>query len=318
MAKKGRAVNRRKSSSGSPGGRKPLVALLVVAVLIAAAFFLLEQFRKPTPPVPPPPPPAVTAPKHLPVPPRPAPVQQKLSTAAAPAPKPHPAALPKVKGPGRLAIIIDDMGTSVQELKTLQSIGLPLTYSVIPSLAHAKQVAEGAHAEGAEVMMHMPMEPEGYPKQKLESIGVLVAMSDGEISERIKSYFRTVPYAVGANNHMGSRFTQRADKMQVVLQVLKEKGLFFVDSKTSPASVAYSEARSMGLKCASRQVFLDNVQDEAAIVKQLAQAAAIARKKGAAIAICHPHPATMRALKLYMPELAKSGITFVHASELTS
>lgn len=316
MAKKGRAVNRRKSSSG--GGPKPLLALLVVAVLITAAFFLLEQFRKPAPPVQPPTQPAVSAPKHLPVPPRPAPVQQKLSTAAAPAQKTHPAALPKAQGPGRLAIIIDDMGTSVQELKTLQSIGLPLTYSVIPSLAHAKQVAEGAHAAGAEVMIHMPMEPEGYPKQKLESIGVLVAMNDGEIADRIKSYFRTVPHAVGANNHMGSRFTQHADKMQVVLQVLKEKGLFFVDSKTSPASVGYSEARSMGLKCASRQVFLDNVQDEAAIGKQLAQAAAIARKKGAAIAICHPHPATLRALKLYMPELVKSGITFVHASDLTS
>ena len=318
MTKKGRAVNRRKSSSGSPGGRKPLLTLLVVAVLITVAFFLLEQFRKPAPPAKPPTQPAASAPKHLPVPPRPAPVQQKLSTASAPAQKTHPAVLPKAQGPGRLAIIIDDMGTSVQELKTLQSIGLPLTYSVIPSLAHAKQVAEGAHAAGAEVMIHMPMEPEGYPKQKLESIGVLVAMNDGEIADRIKSYFRTVPYAVGANNHMGSRFTQHADKMQVVLQVLKEKGLFFVDSKTSPASVGYSEARGMGLKCASRQVFLDNVQDETAIGRQLAQAATIARKKGAAIAICHPHPATLRALKLYMPELAKSGITFVHASDLTS
>lgn len=292
------------------------MALLAVAVLIAAAVFLLEQFRKPSPPVSPPP--AATATKRLPLPQRPAPVQRQVSTASAPAPKPQQAVLPKVQGPGRLAIIIDDMGSSVQELKTLQSIGLPLTYSVIPSLAHAKQVAEGAHAAGAEVMIHMPMEPEGYPKQKLESIGVLVAMSDGEIAERIRSYFRTVPHAEGANNHMGSRFTQHAGKMQVVLQVLKEKGLFFVDSKTSAASVGYSEARSMGLKCASRQVFLDNVQDVAEIGKQLVQAAAIARKKGAAIAICHPHPATLRALKLYMPELAKSGITFVHASELTS
>ncbi|TGU70887.1 divergent polysaccharide deacetylase family protein [Geomonas terrae] len=317
MAKKGRAVNRRKSSSG--GGRRPLFALLAVAVLIGLTFLLLEWFKKPAPPVAPPPKPSVSAPKHLPLPERAAPVQQKMSTAAAtPALKQHPSALPKAHGPGRLAIIIDDMGTNLQELKTLQSIGQPLTYSVIPSLAHAKDVAEGAHAAGAQVMVHMPMEPEGYPKQKMESVGVLVSMDDEEVAGLVRGYFRTVPHAVGANNHMGSRFTQDAGKMRVVLQVLKEKGVFFVDSKTSPASVGYREAKAMGMKCAARQVFLDNVQDEAAIGRQLAQAAAIARKKGAAIAICHPHPATMRALKLYMPELARSGITFVHASELAS
>ncbi|WP_224981420.1 divergent polysaccharide deacetylase family protein [Geomonas agri] len=315
MARKGKAVNRRKPAPGG-GGRKPLMALLIVAVLIAAAFFLLEHFKKPTPPPQPPPKTAPGPDKHQPMPVRQAPVQQQVSTAQAPAAKPHPAALPKATGPGRLAIIIDDMGTSMQELKTLQSIGQPLTYSVIPSLAHAKQVAEGAHTAGAQVMVHMPMEPEGYPKQKMESIGVLVAMDDAEIASRIRSYFATVPHAVGANNHMGSRFTQDAAKMKVVLQILKEKGLFFVDSKTSPASVGYREAKALGMKCAARQVFLDNVQDESAIGKQLTQAAAIARKRGAAIAICHPHPATMRALKLYMPELAKSGITFVHVSEL--
>jgi uncharacterized protein len=317
VAKRSKAVNRRKSSSGG-GGKTPLLALLVVAVLIAAAFFLLEQFNKPAPPAQPPAKEAASATKHRPMPERPAPVQQKLSTAQAPAPKPHPVALPKAQGAGRLAIIIDDMGSSLQELKTLQSIGQPLTYSVIPSLPHAKQVAEGAHAAGAEVMVHMPMEPLGYPKVKLESVGVLVAMDDAEIASRIRSYFATVPHAVGANNHMGSRFTQDAAKMKVVLQVLKEKGVFFVDSKTSPATVGYREAKALGMKCAARQVFLDNVQDETAIGKQLAEAAAVARKKGAAIAICHPHPATLRALKLYLPELAKSGITFVHASEMTN
>lgn len=315
MAKKGRAVNRRKSSSG--GGRRPLFALLAVAILIGLIFFLLEWFKKPAPPVTPQPKPSVSAPKHLPLPERAAPAQQKMSTAHPPATKPHPAALPKAHGPGRLAIIIDDMGTSLQELKTLQSIGQPLTYAVIPSLAHARDVAEKAHAAGGQVMVHMPMEPEGYPKQKMESIGVLLSMNDEEVAGRVRGYFRTVPHAVGANNHMGSRFTQDAGKMRVVLQVLKEKGVFFVDSRTSPASVGYREAKALGMKRAVRQVFLDNVQDEAAIGRQLAQAAAIARKKGAAIAICHPHPATMRALKLYMPELARSGITFVHASELT-
>lgn len=316
MAKKGRAVNRRKPS---PGGRRPLVALIAVAIVIALALFFLEKSRKEPAPAAPAKveAPAVTSP-HLRLPEHAKPVQQKLSTAQVPAPKPHAAALPKAHGPGRVAIIIDDMGSSMQELQTLQSIGLPITYSIIPSLPRARQVADSAHAAGAEVMVHMPMEPEGYPKQKMESIGLLVTMDDAEIAKRVSDYFSRVPHAVGANNHMGSRFTQHADKMEAALGVLKEKGVFFIDSRTSPASVGYRTARALGLRAGTRQVFLDNVQDEGAIGKQLFEAAVVARKRGGAIAICHPHPATLRALKAYLPELAKTGITFVYASALTS
>jgi uncharacterized protein len=312
---KAKAVNRRKSSGGGGGGR-PLLSLLLVAALIVVAFFLLERFRSSTPPakvvskaVPTP---------HLRIPERHAPPQHNISTASVPAAKPPAIPASRPKGPGQVAIIIDDMGTNMQELQTLLSIKLPLTFSVIPSLAHAKGVAEAAHGAGAQVMIHMPMEPEGYPQQRMEKIGLLLAMDGPEIVERVNGYFRSVPFAVGANNHMGSRFTQDAEKMELVLKVLKGRGMFFVDSRTSPASVGYETARALGLKCATRQVFLDNVQDEAAIGKQLAQVAAIARKKGAAIAICHPHPSTIRALKSMMPELVRSGITFVHASDLTT
>lgn len=313
MARKGRAVNRRKTS---PGGGRPLLTLLLIAALIAAAFFALEHFRSSAPPTKEvtgeQPKPQVRLPERV-VP------QQNMSSASLPAPKPHKAALlSHPKGPGRVAIIIDDMGSSMREVDAFLSIGLPLTFAVIPSLGRAKAVAEAAHGAGAEVMLHMPMEPEGYPKQRLESIGLLVGMENTEIAERVNGYFKSVPFATGANNHMGSRFTQQADKMEVVLRVLKGKGLFFVDSKTSPASVGYQTARALGLRCATRQVFLDNVQDEAAIGRQLAQLAAIARKHGSAIAICHPHPSTIRALKSAMPQLARSGITFVYASALTS
>lgn len=308
LARKGRAVNRRKSS---PGGGRPLLALLLVAALIAALFFLLENFRRSAPPEKPVSA-AIPSPHLRPARPEP---QQKLSSASLPVSKPAAAAAPRPKGSGQVAIIIDDMGSSMQELQALLAIKLPITFSVIPSLAHAKGVAESAHGAGAEVMVHMPMEPEGYPKQRLEEIGLLLAMEDAEIVERVNGYFRSVPFAVGANNHMGSRFTRDAEKMEVVLKVLKERGVFFVDSRTSPASVGYRTARALGLRCGTRQVFLDNVQDEAAIGKQLAEAAAIARKRGAAIAICHPHPSTIRALKAVMPELARSGITFVYASK---
>ena len=315
MGRKGRAVNRRKSSGG--GGRRPLFALALVVLLIAGAFFSLEHFRRVSPPAPLPAPGLELSTPHLKIPPRPAPLQARVSGASLPETRPRALPAPHPVGPGSVALIIDDMGTNLKEVEELLSIKLPLTFSVIPSLAHAKGVAEVAHGAGAEVMIHMPMEPEGYPKVPMEKVGLLVAMADPEIVQRVNGYFRSVPYAVGANNHMGSRFTQNAEKMEVVLKVLQEKGVYFVDSKTSPASVGYAKARALGLRCGARQVFLDNVQDEALIGKQLAQVAAIARRKGSAIAICHPHPATIRALKALMPQLAKDGITFVHASALT-
>ncbi|HJV36527.1 divergent polysaccharide deacetylase family protein [Geomonas sp.] len=320
MARKGRgrAINRRKSSKG---GGKALVALAVVAVLIVGGYFLLQKSRKPAPQ--PKSKPAQVTTERQPLPPR-VPVQAQVSSVSPTAPaakpasvaKPETPVVPQAKGPGRVAIVIDDMGTNLQELQALMSIKLPLTFSVIPSLAHAKGVAEAAHGAGYQVMIHMPMEPEGYPKQRMESIGLLLSMDDQEISDRVNGYFRTVPYAIGANNHMGSRFTQDAGKMEVALKVLQEKGVFFIDSRTAPKSAGYRVARTLGMKCAERQVFLDNVQDEAAIRKQLMQAAGIARKRGAAIAICHPHQATIRTLKSAMPELAKSGITFVYVSTL--
>jgi len=314
LARKGKAVNRRKTSGGGP--RRPLLALVLVlvALLIASCFYLLEHTRRSAPPAPAPR--AALPSAYLKIPPRPAPHHARLSSAALPVPKAHVAVVPHAVGPGSVALIIDDMGASLKEVNELLSIGLPLTFSVIPSLTHAKGVAQAAHGAGAEVMIHLPMEPEGYPRQPLEKAGLLLSMADPEITERVNGYFGLVPFAVGANNHMGSRFTQSAEKMDVVLKVLQGKGVYFVDSKTSPASVGYARARALGLRCGSRQVFLDNVQDEVLIGKQLAQVAAIARKKGSAIAICHPHPATIRALKAMLPQLARDGITFVHVSKL--
>jgi polysaccharide deacetylase 2 family uncharacterized protein YibQ len=166
------------------------------------------------------------------------------------------------------------------------------------------------------VMVHMPMEPKGYQQKPFEKNGLLLAMSDEEIERRVKGYLTAVPYAVGANNHMGSRFTEDRPKMQTVLTVLKGKGMFFIDSKTSPASVGDKVAREMGVPVASRNVFLDNEQDVGAITAQIEKLADMARKSGSAIGICHPHKTTLQALAATLPLLKAEGITFVHASEL--
>ncbi len=311
MAKRRKNVaNNRKR----PQGKRPLITLLIVAVLIASAFFLLEKLKRS---VPPPLPEQPVPAEHHKMPVRKGGVaveQQPYTSAMAPLPPRHPRK--RAAGPGTVAIIVDDMGTSIGEVNELMAIRLPLTFSIIPGLAKVKGVAQAAHAGGYQVMIHIPMEPQGYPQQRMEQSGLLLAQSDGEIQKRLNGFLQAVPYARGANNHMGSRFTEDRGKMETVLGFLKGKGLFFIDSRTTPRSVGNSLAREMGLETASRNVFIDNVQDVGAIKEQLEQLAAMARHKGGAIGICHPHKTTIQALSTTMPELQRSGITFVYAAEL--
>ena len=310
-------AKRRKNVTNSrkrPQGKRPLITLLIAIVLIASAFFLLEKLKRSVP---------------LTVPEQPIPVerhkmpgrkggvaveQQPYTSAKVPPPPRHPRK--RAAGPGTVAIIVDDMGTSIEEVNELMAIRLPLTFSIIPGLAKVKGVAQAAHARGYQVMIHIPMEPQGYPQQRMEQSGLLLAQSDGEIQKRLNGFLQAVPYARGANNHMGSRFTEDRAKMGTVLGFLKGKGLFFIDSRTTPRSVGNSLAREMGLETASRNVFIDNVQEVGAIEEQLEQLAAMARHKGGAIGICHPHKTTIQALSATMPELQRSGITFVYAADL--
>lgn len=217
---------------------------------------------------------------------------------------------------GTMAVIVDDMGSSMGELKELVSINIPLTFAVIPGLAKSKAVAEAAHVAGMQVMVHIPMEPQGYPKQRIESNGLLTSHSEDELVTRTIDLINGVPHARGANNHMGSRFTEQEEKMIPVMNVLRDKGLFFIDSRTSPKSAGLAVAEKLGVRSGTRNVFLDNEQDVAAIKKQLGVAAEMSKRKGGVIAICHPHPATISALKEAMPGLQAGGITFVSAGEL--
>lgn len=220
-------------------------------------------------------------------------------------------------GHGTLAVIVDDMGSSLREARELLAIGVPLTFSIIPGLPQVTAVVGAAAAAGTEVMVHLPMEPQGYPQQRLEANGLLVGQSAAEITARTEALLAAVPGAAGANNHMGSRFTEQEEKMLPVLQVLKDKGLFFIDSRTTPRSTGMALATRLGIKSAARNVFLDNQQDVTVIRGQLRAAAAMAtRVRGGVVAICHPHPATIQALREEMPQLQHSGVRFVAAGEL--
>lgn len=297
---------------------RPILIFIVLTTLAVASVFLIDGLFKDKRPATKPDLPKVME-RHK-LPPRDykekAPVIHEDYTATVVPPPSERHARPRPAASGSLAIIIDDMGKGTQEARSLIDIGVPVTFSIIPGLPKARQVAQEAQRRGIEVMIHLPMEPKGYPERRLEENGLLLSQGNEEISARMNGYFREVPQAVGANNHMGSAFTENREKMAVVLGILKEKGLFFVDSKTSAISAGESMARELGVRTASRAVFLDNIQDVGYISKQLRQAAAIARKRGSAIAICHPHPATIQALSLGLPKLRDEGITFVLASSL--
>jgi len=231
-------------------------------------------------------------------------------------PREKPKQTPPLRATGIIAIVIDDMGASLRELNALTSLQAPLTFSIIPQLPHAAEVAETAHDRGYEVMAHLPMEPKDSGQRRLERNGLLVSLSNEEITDRVCHYLELVPHAAGANNHMGSLFTEDSEKMLPVMRILKDRSLYFLDSRTTPLSVGYSLAQEVGVKSASRHVFLDNVREVEAIRLQLQKSAQIARKQGYAIAIGHPHQVTIEALFQSLPGLKAEGITFVKLSRV--
>jgi polysaccharide deacetylase 2 family uncharacterized protein YibQ len=216
----------------------------------------------------------------------------------------------------RLAIIIDDMGSSLPEARSLAAINVPLTFSIIPGLRVDKEVAAFAATNKIETMIHVPMQSKGWPERRLENNGLLVSMDSGELQERVSGFVQRLPGAVGINNHMGSEFSEHEDKMESVLHILKKNNLFFIDSVTSPKSAGLSVAQRLGVRSARRNVFLDNEQERGYILGQLNQAVRMAKKNGSAIAICHPHAATLAALTVSLPELAGQGVRLVPVSQL--
>lgn len=215
-----------------------------------------------------------------------------------------------------IAIVVDDLGRDLRAMRNLLSIDLDLTMAVMPREPHTLETAELAHRAGREVLVHMPMEPDSFPRNDPGPGALLLGQDQTEIRERVADMFRNVPYAVGGNNHMGSRFTQYSEGMQAVIEVMKDSGWFFLDSRTSPQSVAFATARQAGLPAASRDIFLDNNQDVEAIARQLREAVKIARSRRRVIAICHPYPETVEALRREAAFLRQQDIEVVPVSRL--
>jgi len=216
----------------------------------------------------------------------------------------------------RIAIIVDDLGYDRGMARALAEVNLPLCFSVLPMAPRTGDVARVAKTRHRELMLHIPMEPKGYPELNPGPGALLNGMDDGEIRNLLSRHLKEVPGAEGANNHMGSSFTEHAAQTAVVLEELGKKGLFFVDSKTSGHSVAYRLAREMGVRTAQRNVFLDNEPSEEAIARQLDRLVSIARHRGAAVGIAHPFPGTLDALR-HEADRLKEFVETVPVSEIT-
>lgn len=224
-------------------------------------------------------------------------------------------ALPKPPLP-KVAIVIDDMGQDMGRLKDLFAVGGPVTVAVIPHLRFSKEVALQAHSRGWDVILHLPMEPKDIKENDPGEGALFTAMTPADVKAVMEKDLKSVPNAIGVNNHMGSRFTEDERLMRAVLELAGKKGLIFLDSRTSSNSVGGRLARELGVASAERNVFLDNTRDVSYIKGQISELMGIARKKGKAIGIGHPYPETIAALKESVPVLDEAGVELVGLSEL--
>lgn len=228
-----------------------------------------------------------------------------------------PALAAKKAPPGRVALIVDDMGNSLEALDVLVGLERPVTVAVLPFSNWASQTARIAHENGLEVLLHMPLESLNNHEYEGNGDGtILSTMADDEIRLSFEAGLARVPHARGVNNHTGSRFTAERAPMRALLAPIKERGLFFVDSRTIAGSVAYAEARRMGVPAAERDVFLDADEDRGRIRGRLLELFQKAKKNGRAVGICHPFPETLEVLRTSFHLFESYGLEVVPVSLL--
>ncbi len=216
----------------------------------------------------------------------------------------------------RVSIVIDDLGQSIAHLEQLSALQLPLSIAVIPGLPASARTVREASRRGIELLLHQPMEPhENTGKNPGESV-LLTSMPPEAVRGQVRAGLAAVPGAVGVNNHMGSRFTEDAAGVGALMAELKEHRLFWLDSRTSPASRGVEAARAAGVPAVARDVFIDAEVDADFIRGQLRKLVETARARGSAVGIGHPHPETIAALRELRDELLASGVQLVPVSRL--
>lgn len=214
----------------------------------------------------------------------------------------------------RVAIIIDDLGNLRVAGERAAALDGPVAVAILPHTPHAAHLAQFARARKKEVLLHLPLEPVDIVDQR--GIGhIELDLTRGQFTRIFSANLASVPYATGVNTHMGSLITQHPGHMSWLMRELDRRGnLFFVDSRTTAASVALQVALEYGVPATRRDVFLDDDPDPQAIATQFARLKNLARVHGSAVAIGHPRPTTLEFLDGAIRRLEAEGIELVPVS----
>jgi hypothetical protein len=204
-----------------------------------------------------------------------------------------------------VALIIDDLGYDKKIAQKFAQLNVTLTFSILPHSPFQQPIARLARSKGLEIMIHMPMEPVEYPQVDPGPGTLLTSMSPDELIDQLDQNLDTLPGAKGVNNHMGSRMTSESSQMYQIFSVLKKRGLYFIDSRTTAESLCEPSARLFQIPFAQRDVFIDHLLEPDFIRKQIKELIRIAKKNGEAVGIMHPHSMTIKVLQEMMPELKK-------------
>ncbi len=216
----------------------------------------------------------------------------------------------------QIAIIIDDIGHDLKAVNELLKINGDITFSILPFLTHSREAAEIIRRSKKEILLHLPMEPVSYPADKPGEGALFTDMNDKELLHQLDKNIDSVPYVVGVNNHMGSKFMVDKEKLVLIFGRLKKKNLFFIDSRTAVNSQAVAASKVVGLPFAERKIFIDNNRDYKEIYNNLMSAANYNNDSSPLILIGHPYPETIQALRDAVKELRKKGIIIVPVSQI--
>jgi len=213
------------------------------------------------------------------------------------------------------AIIIDDIGYDLQIVKELACIPAPIAYAILPHTLHAVEAANILHAAGKEILLHLPMEPHSHPDESPGPGALMADMDEGEIRRLIRKNLAAVPFVSGVNNHMGSRFMENEARLVPVMEELRARGLFFVDSMTTDNSRGRESAGRVRVRFAARDIFIDYAPGHAVAMESLLSAFRLGSKNGAPVLmIGHPYRETVRAIRDVLPLWRKEGVKVIPVS----
>jgi polysaccharide deacetylase 2 family uncharacterized protein YibQ len=292
---------------------KVLTGVLILVLLVATAGLLMHFLVTPEEP-----PKPVTPVKSAPA------TQQTM--AKSPTFEIYPSKkIPTVKKPVKsttpekhrplVAIIIDDLGYDKNIAIKLSNLNAVLTFSILPHSPFQKTIARLSREKGFETMLHLPMEPVEYPDVNPGPGTLLTSMTPDQLTHQLENDLDAVPFIKGVNNHMGSKMTAASSQMYQIFSILKKRGLYFVDSRTTVETLCKPSARLFQIPFAQRDVFLDHVAKVEFIRKQLNELVRIAQRNGYAVGIGHPHSLTYQVLREMLPEIKKK-VRLVPASEI--